>query len=249
VVDLHSHILPGLDDGARTMSESLRLAADAARDGVTTIVATPHVREDYPTSAGSMERLVDEVRREIARAGIPLELMTGGEIAVATLVAMGADELRRFALGPARRYVLVEFPYHGWPLPLGAEIDRLRGLGLGAVIAHPERSADVQERPDRLADVVGTGALVQLTAASVDGRLGRTARRTAMRLLDLGLAHVVAGDAHGPGMRAAGLASAAKALGGGALAHWLTRDAPAAIVRGDDLPPRPEGRGVRSVLG
>jgi protein-tyrosine phosphatase len=239
VIDLHSHILPGIDDGARTMADSVGIARDAVSDGVTTMVATPHVREDYPTGGETMERLVGEVRDELRRAGIPLEVKTGGEVAMEQLIPMGIDELRRFSLGGGGRYVLVEFPYHGWPLPLPSQVERLHGLGLTAIIAHPERSGEVQGRPGRLGPLVDAGALVQLTAASVDGRLGRASRAAAMRLLEMGLAHVVASDAHMPGTRAAGLSSAVVALGGGPLARWLTHDVPSAIVDGDPIPRRP----------
>lgn len=239
MIDLHSHILPGVDDGARTMADSVAIARDAVDDGVVAIVATPHVREDYPTGGETMERLVGDVRDAVARAGIPLDVHTGGEIALGPLMEMGSDELRRFSLGGGGRHVLVEFPYHGWPLPMLSEVERLRDLGMTAVIAHPERSREVQERPGRLGPLVDAGALVQLTAASVDGRLGRASRAASMRLLEMGLAHAVAGDAHMPGTRVAALSSAAAALGGGPLARWLTQDVPAAVIAGDDPPPRP----------
>lgn len=239
MIDVHSHILPGVDDGARTLSDSVGIALQAVNDGVTAIVATPHVREDYPTGGETMERLVGEVRRALAEIELPLTVHTGGEVALGPLMAMGIDELRRFSLGGAGRYVLVEFPYHGWPLPLASQVERLGRLGLTAVIAHPERSREVQERPGRMGPLVEAGALVQLTAASVDGRLGHPSRRAAARLLEMGLAHVLASDAHMPGVRAAGLSSAAAAIGDGALARWLTRDVPAALVEGADVPGRP----------
>jgi protein-tyrosine phosphatase len=242
MIDLHSHILPGIDDGARTMIDSVGLARDAVRDGVATMVATPHVRDDYPTRPETMERLTGEVREALRAAEIPLEVVTGGEVAIDALVPMGGGELARFSIAGAGRYLLVEFPYHGWPLGLPSEIERLHGMGLTALIAHPERSRDVQERPERLAPLVEQGALVQVTAASVDGRLGRSARRAAMRLLDLGLAHVVASDAHMPGIRAVGMSHVAEALRDERLARWLTLDVPAAVVAGEEPPPRPAGR-------
>lgn len=242
MIDLHSHILPGIDDGPRTMVESVGLARDAVRHGVTTMVATPHVREDYPTPPQTMERLTREVREALRAAGVPLEIVTGGEVAIDALVPMGAEEIARFSIAGANRYLLVEFPYSGWPLRLPGQIERLCGLGLTALIAHPERSRDVQERPERLATLVELGALVQVTAASVDGRLGRSARRAAMRLLDLGLAHVVASDAHMPGVRAVGMSRAAEALRDERLARWLTLEVPAAVLAGEQPPPRPAGR-------
>ena len=242
MIDLHSHILPGVDDGARSIADSVALARDAVRDGISAMVATPHVRHDYPTTPAVMERLVAQVRDALAGAGADLEVWTGGEIALEPLMRMDGESLARFSLGGSGRYVLVEFPYSGWPLPLPSQIDRLAALGITAVIAHPERSVEVQSRPQRLAPLVDAGALVQLTAASLDGRLGRSCRRAAMRLLDLGLAHVIASDAHMPGTRAVGMSAAAEAVGDERLAAWLTRDVPAAIVAGEAIPPRPAGR-------
>jgi protein-tyrosine phosphatase len=246
MIDLHSHILPGVDDGARTMVDSVDLARAAVRDGVTTMVATPHVRDDYPTSAETMERLTEWVGEALREARVPLRVVTGGEVAIGSLLRMDGDEIARFSIAGTGRYLLVEFPYRGWPLPLPSEVERLRRLGVTALIAHPERSRDVQEHPERLAPLIDAGALVQLTAASVDGRLGRPARSAAMRLLDLGLAHVVASDAHMPGTRSVGMSRAADAVRDERLARWLTLDAPAAVVAGEEIPPRPAGRRRRS---
>jgi protein-tyrosine phosphatase len=104
----------------------------------------------------------------------------------------------------------------------------------------------VQERPERLAGVVTAGTLVQLTAASLDGRLGRSSRAAAFRLLDLGLAHVIASDAHAPTIRQIGMRAAAETVGGGALAQWLTLDVPRALLDGRPLPERPEPQTTRA---
>jgi protein-tyrosine phosphatase len=249
MIDLHSHILPGIDDGARTMADSVELARSAVRDGVTAMVATPHVRDDFPTTPATMERLVLAVRDVIDKAGVELEVLTGGEIALIPLMTLGTGELRRFSLAGTGRYVLVEFPYAGWPLPLPSEIERLGSLGMRCLIAHPERSAEVQEKPERLRPLVESGALVQLTAASVVGRLGRPSRRAAMRLLELELAHVISSDAHGPPARAAAMSGAAEAVGDPGMARWLTSEVPAAIVAGEGLPPRPARRRRWSLWG
>lgn len=242
MIDLHSHILPGVDDGARTLDDSVDLARAAVLDGVTAMVATPHVRDDHPTSLDTMRARTEEVRAVLRAASVPLEVHTGGEVALDALIAMDGDEIAGFSIAATGRYLLVEFPYGGWPLRLADELARLRGLGVTPVIAHPERSRDVQARPERLGALVDAGALVQLTAASLDGRLGRAAARTAFRLLAAGMAHVVASDAHMPGTRAVGMSRAAEAIGDERLARWTTRDVPAAIVAGAPVPERPRGR-------
>ena len=242
MIDLHSHILPGVDDGARTMDDARELATRAAADGVTAIAATPHVRDDYPTSPDDMEAGVGAVRADLAGHGIDVDVLTGGEVDVERAGHLSRDDLARFTLAGTGRYLLVEFPYAGWPLGLDQSLFNLRAAGLTPVLAHPERNRDVQARPIRLEPLVAAGTLVQVTAASVDGRIGRSARETAERLLEHGLVHVLASDAHTPDVREAGLAEAARAVGDAGLARYLTEEAPAAIVAGERVEPAPARR-------
>ena len=107
MIDLHSHILPGLDDGARTLADSVDIAWAALDDGINVIAGTPHVRDDWPTGAETMEQRVDELRAELQTARIPLDVRRGGEIALDWAVKLPAEELRRFGLGGSR-YLLVE---------------------------------------------------------------------------------------------------------------------------------------------
>jgi protein-tyrosine phosphatase len=236
VIDLHSHVLPGLDDGAATIEEAVAICEAAAADGVTTLAATPHVRHDYPTSPDAMEGALAQVR---AAVGDALTLLPGGELDLAEL-DRPAEELRRFALGGSPAWLLVETPYVGWPLDLGEKLFKLRLAGFDTVLAHPERNRDVQARPELLDRIVAGGTLVQLTAASVDGRLGSRARKAAFALLERGSAHLVASDAHTAAVREIGLTRAVDALEDAALARWLTEDVPRAIVDGARVPPRPQ---------
>ena len=242
MIDLHSHILPGVDDGPTTIDESLEIARRAAADGVRVIAATPHVRDDYPTSAETMERLVAEVRAAIEQAGIPVDVRPGGEIAIDWLDRLSDEDIGRFGLGGSPRYLLVEFPYSGWPLSLHEWVFRLVTREITPVIAHPERNADVQRNPEELRPLVDAGALVQITAASIDGRIGRSSRAAAVELLDRGLAHVLASDAHTPDVREGGLAGAVKAVGDPELARWLTLEVPMAILTDAPVPRRPEAK-------
>jgi protein-tyrosine phosphatase len=248
VIDLHTHILPGFDDGVRTIEESRELARRAAEEGVTAIAATPHVRADYPTSVDAMERGVEELRADFGAQGIAVEVLHGGEISLEQLPRLGADELRRFTLAQSGRYVLIEFPYSGWPAGLETALYTVSLAGLTPILAHPERNLEVQRDPVGLQPVVDRGALVQVTAASLDGRLGRSSKATAERLLQLGLAHVLASDAHTPEIRAAGLLAAARSVGDERLARYLTQEAPAAIVAGETLPERPSAAQKRRLL-
>jgi protein-tyrosine phosphatase len=242
VVDLHSHILPGVDDGSRSFEESIEVAVAAVRDGTTIMAATPHVRDDYPTDVATMERLVRELNEILRQKGIELQVLGGAEVAIPSLSVLDTDELRRFGLGGNPHYLLVEFPYLGWPLSLETEIWNLKRRGITFVLAHPERNPHIQEDPTLIEPLVEAGALVQLTAASVDGRLGRECRKAARELIAAGHAHVIASDAHWPGLRRAGTSSAAAALHNPELARWLTHDVPAAIVDDLPIPDRPRGR-------
>jgi protein-tyrosine phosphatase len=239
VIDLHSHILPGIDDGARTIDDSRELARHAVGEGVQAIAATPHVRADYPTSVQQMQQGVARLRRDFEEHGIPLSVLTGAEIDLERLEALPDEELTCFTLACSGRYILLEFPYRGWPLALEHTIFRLRLRGFQPLLAHPERNWEVQQRPERLEAAVAGGALLQITAASVDGRLGRGCEAAARRLLELRLAHVLASDAHPPDLRKAGFATATRALGDEQLVRYLTAEVPAAIVSGRDVPAPP----------
>lgn len=239
MIDVHTHILPGIDDGARTLGDSLEMARAFVADGVTAIAATPHVRDDYPTSADVMLRAVDALRRALDDEAIPLTVFSGAELAVDWIRRLDETELRRLTLAGNGRYVLVETPYYGWPVGLVEQLLRLRVAGFTPVLAHPERNGEVHANPSLLAPLVHGGTLVQVTAASLDGRLGPRSREAASRLVATKLAHVVASDAHTPDVRAAGMRAAVDGIPTGALATWLVDDVPRALVEGRDLPPRP----------
>jgi len=245
MIDLHSHILRGIDDGARSMEDSLEIARAAVADGIQVIAGTPHVRDDWPTDVGVMEYRVAELRAELEAAAIPLDVRTGGEIALEWIPRLSDEQLARFGLGGNPRYLLVETPYYGWPLGLADRLFWLRAQGVNPVLAHPERNAEVQASPERLQRLVEGGVLVQVTAASIEGRIGRRPRECARRLLEAGAVHMLASDAHHASVREVGLSAAAESAGGGALAQWLTYDVPRAILADEPLPERPaKSRGL-----
>jgi protein-tyrosine phosphatase len=239
VIDLHCHILPRVDDGPGTMEVALDMARSALSDGIHVVAATPHVRDGWPTSADTMERRVSELRDALAAAEIPLDVRPGGEIGLDWLDLLDADELPRFGLGGNPRVLLVEFPYYGWPLALEPSVRTLADQGITAVVAHPERNAEVQTDPTRLRPIVGAGALVQVTAAALDGRGRGRSRDTAFELIERGLAHLIASDAHTPEVRGMGMSEAARAVRDEALARWLTHDVPAALITAAPVPARP----------
>ena len=238
MIDLHSHVIPSLDDGPTALEGSLEILHAACDAGVTRIAATPHVRDDHPTTPEQMERGVAELR-PLAPEG--LEILTGGELDIRYLRTLDDAALRRFGLGGRPDLLLVETPFAGWPLDLRGLVFDLETRGFRVVLAHPERNGEVQDDPELVRELVDAGVAVQLTAGSLEGRLGRKPAASARELLDRGLAHLVASDAHAASARPFTLRAAADAVGG-ALARWLTQDVPEALLDGRPLPPRPHRR-------
>jgi protein-tyrosine phosphatase len=213
-VDLHFHLLPGVDDGPADLDESLDLARAALRAGTGTVVATPHVRPDLGlTDAREILERVRELRTALAAAGLPLEITCGGELGHDMAFELTREELDLLAQGPrGSRWLLVETPFHGIGEDFHAATAALRALGFGVLVAHPERSADAELDGARgLRSELAAGSLAQLNAQSLTGEHGDEARRAAWGLIDDGLATVVASDAHGP-TRPPALAAARGAL-------------------------------------
>jgi protein-tyrosine phosphatase len=245
MIDLHSHVLPGLDDGAVDLEQALDICRAAAADGIEVIAGTPHVRSsDYPTTPAAMESALAELQ---AAAGEIVQVVGGGELDLGEL-ERPRSELDRFALAGNRNYLLVETPYHGWPLDMADRLFQLIASGVTPVLAHPERNFDVQSRPGLLEGIVASGTLVQLTASSVDGSGGRRAKACAAVLLKQELVHLIASDAHAPTVRAVGMSAAVRAVGDADLARWLTHDVPRAILDDTSIPERPRRTGLGRLL-
>jgi protein-tyrosine phosphatase len=243
VIDLHSHILPGLDDGPRTMAGSLDLARAAVDTGTTTILATPHINDyariDPPLIAATLE----ELRAALAEADIPLEVLPGGEIAIWRLVDLDDETLRGLALGGGP-YLLVESPFSPAVGDFEPMVLDLHARGFRVLLAHPERCPAFQREPARLEHLVEAGVLLQITAGSMAGAFGSTVRRFTTAMLREGVAHVVASDAHDHVQRPPGLKIGFPAVerdlpGIVHHARWLTEVVPRAVLDGAPLPPRP----------
>lgn len=252
MVDLHCHLLPGIDDGPAALDGSVELAAALAADGVHTVAATPHVRADHPDVVpAELGERREALRRAIAAAGIELEVVGGGELDLARGLEASDQELRHVSLGQGGRYLLVETPYA--PLSPLFE-DQLFGLevrGYGVVLAHPERNPSFHTDPERLAEIAARGVILQVTAASLLRRRRRSATtRLARALVERGLAHVLASDAHGAAVNRAPISAGlqvARELAG-ARADSMVTDTPAAILAGERpvlAPAAPGRRGWR----
>jgi protein-tyrosine phosphatase len=180
LIDLHSHILPALDDGPRTIEESLDLARSAVADGVGILACTPHNQKHL--SRPVIEAAVKELRAALAAAGIPLRLALGVEVLLeADMDALIAEE-RAFCLHNTR-YMLIELPFDFWPPFTEQALFDLQLRGIVPIIAHPDRYRAVQTDPNRLVPLIERGALAQLTAGSLLGDFGPGPQRCAEALL------------------------------------------------------------------
>jgi protein-tyrosine phosphatase len=254
-VDLHSHLLPGIDDGPADASGAVALARSMAADGTGAVAATPHVRADHPGVVPSeLAGRAADLRRALERAEVALDVVAGGEVDVLWSLRATPEELRDVSLGQRGRDLLVETPYGSLPPLFEDALFRLTAQGYRVLLAHPERSRDLRRRPARLAALVERGTLVQVTASSLaDPHRRSPVRRYAAALVSEGLAHVIASDLHGPAApgRAALSAGAEAAERLAPLrARWMTEEAPAAILAGEPLPAAPplQPRGLRRLL-
>lgn len=245
MIDLHAHLLPGLDDGPASLAGSVDMGRAAHAAGIRTMVCTPHMIDRYPTDPRVAVEQVELVREALDVAGVPLEILQGAEIALPYMARLDDEALRMASVGGGGRWLLLEMPFQGWPIALPQLLADLELRGYGAIIAHPERAESIQRAPDRMRDLVGRGALVQLTASSFLGEHGPAARRAALMLLAGGVAHFLASDAHSAGpWRPPALEEGLQAAADGIDVHpqtlrWMVEDGPAAVVEGRPVrPPR-----------
>jgi protein-tyrosine phosphatase len=237
MIDLHCHILPGVDDGALDLRDSTGMARQAAADGIEAICATPHIRHDHDVRIHEIAGRVEAVNTRLREEGVPVVVLQGGEVAETAVEGLSEEELSRVALG-AGRWVLLE-PAPG-PLTdsLARWVEHLAERGHRALIAHPERhlSADMFER---IAGLVAAGALVQATA---DYFLRERTASGMLALAEAGLVHILSSDAHSShGGRPVHLAEALEKLGAleplAPHLDWIAETAPRAIVVGEPLEP------------
>ena len=203
MIDIHSHVLPGVDDGSRSMEESLQLLSLAAESGVTTLVATPHcnVPDEFDNYAGpELASLFDRLDRARQEAGISLHLCRGMEIFATPDTPDLLREGRVWTLN-GTKYFLTEFSFTEDPGFCRSVLRRCRDLGFLPVIAHPERYFFVQDDPDLAFEWCIEGFGLQINKGSILGRFGQDTFRCAHLLLQHGLAACVASDAHNPRQR------------------------------------------------
>ncbi|MCK9534265.1 MAG: capsular biosynthesis protein [Pseudomonas sp.] len=220
MIDLHNHLLPGIDDGAPDLATALELAQIAVADGITHLVCTPHIHPGrYDNTPASIKQALAVFQQGLIEHNIPLLVSAAAEVRFGMELMIGIKNNSIPFLGQwqGKNVLLLEFP-HG-EMPFGAE--RLTGWLLQQniipMIAHPERNKGLMREPDKLTPLIQQGCLLQVTASSVAGGFGETAQELAMHWLEKNWVTILASDAHNtdhrPPILSAGLAAASELLG------------------------------------
>ena len=239
-VDLHCHLLPGLDDGPATWSEAIGMAEMAVADGTSTIVATPHQLGSYSRNRGATIREhVTRMEQQLATRKIPLRVLPGADVRIEPALVRriaGGDVL---TVADRKRHVLLELPHEIY-LPLERLLAELKAAGMVGILTHPERNQGILGSPGILRPLVERGCLLQVTAASLMGGFGERIRAFCEQLIRQELVSFVSSDAHGTQSRGPGLAPAFRRvteLVGRPMAIALFRDNPARVVAGQAIQP------------
>jgi protein-tyrosine phosphatase len=241
LIDLHTHILPGIDDGARDMDETLAMLEIAVADGIETIVGTPHYDAVDPTFPAIARDRLEQVRRLARERNLPIEIAGGFELTLTPELLARKDDAGELGFNGGR-YVLVELPVPFWPPYVRDGLLTLRGAGLRVIIAHSERYQPIVDDIDLGAELAEAGFILQVNADSLTGGL-KDAQRAARELLKRGHVSLLASDSHSPRRRAprmrAAVEEATKLIGPEAALALVTTN-PTAILAGHDLPPLPD---------
>jgi protein-tyrosine phosphatase len=196
MIDIHCHILSNVDDGPKELSESVEMAKEAVRQGIKTIIATPHHRnEKYENHGQTIFRQVEEFNRVLKSENLDLSVLPGQETRIFGEMVAGLESGEILPLNQGK-YVLVELPSGHVPRYTGQLMFDIQLKGFVPVIVHPERNQEIIENPEVLYQLVKKGALTQVTASSVTGHFGKTIKKFTHQLLEANLTHFIASDAH-----------------------------------------------------
>jgi len=258
MIDLHNHILPGLDDGAEVLEESIEMCRISFRDGIRTIVATPHIlpgiyENNRPTILAKVHELNEAIKKFGVRSSgfgvknldpmtqLPNDSITELEILPGADIHFSFDLLQRYengeivAVNDLGRYLMVEFEFQGIPYKAEEALFQLLTKGIIPIISHPERNFEIGHNPKRYYEMIRMGCLGQVTAMSLTGEFGPEIRQIAEKLVKKRLIHIIASDAHSAGRRPPILSSGVKAaekIVGKKEAQKMVTEYPQAILEG-----------------
>lgn len=197
MIDLHCHILPGIDDGAKTVEESLKMAQLAVEEGITHILATPHHKNrNWNNDKQDVIKFVEELQKAIDEADIDLTIFPGQEVRIYGDILQDIKDDKILFIDEQQQYLLIEFPTSSIPSYTERLFYNLLSEGITPIIVHPERNREIQEHPNRLKTLVDKGALAQLTAASYTGGFGKQIQKLSEQFVGADLVHFIASDAH-----------------------------------------------------
>ncbi|MHA7138184.1 tyrosine-protein phosphatase [Rossellomorea arthrocnemi] len=197
MIDIHSHILPGIDDGAKTIYNSIDMAKQAVSEGIHTIIATPHHRNGkYDNVKSDILPLVKEVNDRFKEEGINLEVLPGQECRIYGEILEDYQKGDILPLNQVSQYIFIEFPSSSVPRFTERLLYDIQVEGLMPIIVHPERNAELMERPEKLYKLVQGGAATQLTASSLVGYFGKNVQKFSQQMIQANLTHFIASDAH-----------------------------------------------------
>jgi protein-tyrosine phosphatase len=236
MIDIHSHILPDLDDGARTLEEAVEMARIAVNDGITHMIATPHAFNGL-SSNPSPEEISTRVKVLQEAIGRDLEILPGNEVHFIHDIT-GKLETQQITPLNHRNYMLIEFPTMQVPPGAGQLFRKLQTIGITPILAHPERNLQIQKHPEIIAGLIESGGRIQVTAMSVNGKFGVAAFECVQTLLSHNCVHFIATDSHRaksrPPVLSEARAQAARIIGADA-AEKLVEDNPRAVVMGEPI--------------
>lgn len=247
MIDLHCHILPGIDDGSGNIDISLAMARAAVADGIAVTACTPHIMPGvYDNNRTIIERAMRDLTKRFELEGIDLQLVVGADVHMDVELASGLKSGRIPSLNNSR-YFLFEPPHHVPPPRIEDNVFSIMSAGFTPILTHPERLSWIESHYSVMERLVKMGVLMQITAGSVTGQFGKRVRYWADKMIDEGLVHILATDAHNLTSRPANLSRARDMMAerlGDDEARNMTETRPLGIVRNDPpdtFPPLPSG--------
>ncbi|MCM3693168.1 tyrosine-protein phosphatase [Neobacillus niacini] len=195
MIDIHCHILNGIDDGAKSINDSIEMAKEAAREGIHTIIATPHLNNQYDNRKKNILTSVEELNNVLSQEKVNIKILPGQEPRIygEILEDFERDEIQTLN---DTQYLFIEFPSNHVPRYAEKLLFDIQVKGLTPIVVHPERNSELIERPELLYKFVEKGALTQLTASSLTGYFGKKIKEFSIQLIESNLTHFVASDAH-----------------------------------------------------